>query len=723
MSTRIALVLTILVLPLAAVAGWDLHVSPYFSPVNGFQRLSSGPILAGTQGGLFVSFDEGSTWSFSGLGSLDEPNAGNDVPFDALELDDGTVYVAVDGVFRADPGLGGFTRVPWPANVEHMEAAGDTVWATNGTEIHRSLDRGATWDEVWAIESSGDYVTEMRRNPATGALVLEFLRPGGLKLLVSADGGVTWELRPLGGVFGESCGMAFTDDGTLWIGHNYQNRGYLRTSTDNGLSTAVVYTAPNNRELGDLTHGPGNRIAMTEGYYLVVSEDGGASFQQRVPPRNHPEPLFFTGGERLLAGTSDGVAISEDEGDTWTFTTAGLWANDMIDADVVPGGTAWIASSGRLWHDAAGGWPPVPLPGGDGQQVHVLRATSSGRVLLLGTDSGTPEGWYTDDAGASWTPMTGLDALSSWSRWADVTEHAGTLYAGHEGLGLLVSTDDGASWTQRSATPRGRIDRAGDGRLWSSGALGLHVSDDDGVTWSPVGAVGPTAPGAASPTTAAVVVPEWSAVKRSLDGGATWTNVVDAAWLMLLNDGLTLSDVQAVGYAADGALLMAVTCQRNAAGRKETRLLSSPDDGDTWTDVTGDGVLNRAVVERLRRSAHGMNLALANMGLFGDEFTPDVAVEDPGAAAAPPTVMALGRNRPHPFNPRTEIPFSLAEPGRARLTVTDLRGRTVAVLVDGPLASGRHVATFDGARLESGLYLYRLETAAGVASGKMSLVK
>lgn len=721
-NSILALFAALLAVP--ALAGMDLHVSPYFSEFTGLQRLPSGPILAGTQGGVFASFDEGSTWAFTGLGSQDDPNAGNDVHFDAVELDDGTVYVVMENAYRADPGLGAFTRVAWPWGVEQAEASGDTIWAGGSDLIHRSLDRGATWTEVYAVPNNYDDLGVLRRNPVTGLLAMELLRPGGIFLVVSSDGGATWTERALGGVFGATFALRYTDDGTLWIGHNYLNRGYLRTSADDGLSTVLVYTAPSNRELGDLTHGPADRMAMTEGSYLIVSEDGGATYQQRNAGSPHPEPLFFTGGERLLAGTSDGLRISEDEGQSWTTSSEGLWANIMIDADVAPDGTAWILSSGRIWHDATGDWTRLPLPGGTGQQTHVLRATSSGRVLLLGSASGVPEGYYTDDDGAVWQPMAGLDGASSWSRWAGVTEHAGVLYAGHEGLGLFVSTDDGASWTLRSGTPRGRIDRAGDGRLWSSGTLGLHVSADDGFTWTPVGALAPVMGGAASPVTGSFVVPDLTGLHVTTDGGVTWTDIINNAWNALGADNLWLSGVQSLAYTGAGELLVAFFVDNNATYRKETRLALSTDDGATFIEATGDGGFHRAVSQTLERSAEGMVVACTNQGLFGDGFTPDVALDDPqpGDGGAP-AALVLGRNRPNPFNPRTEIPFTLERPGRVRLTVTDLRGRRVATLVDRPLAAGAHAVPFDGARLESGVYLYRLETEAGVRSGKMSLVK
>jgi hypothetical protein len=75
---------------------------------------------------------------------------------------------------------------------------------------------------------------------------------------------------------------------------------------------------------------------------------------------------------------------------------------------------------------------------------------------------------------------------------------------------------------------------------------------------------------------------------------------------------------------------------------------------------------------------------------------------------------------PNPFNPQTRIRFSIptgegAHGGKGsgffdiRLSVFDMLGREVAVLLDERRQSGRYEATFDGTGLASGVYLYRLQ--------------
>lgn len=78
---------------------------------------------------------------------------------------------------------------------------------------------------------------------------------------------------------------------------------------------------------------------------------------------------------------------------------------------------------------------------------------------------------------------------------------------------------------------------------------------------------------------------------------------------------------------------------------------------------------------------------------------------------------------PNPFNPTTQIRFTLPESGVTNLKIYDILGRQVAVIVNGLLAAGEHQFTFDATGLPSGLYLYKIESGGQALSGKMLLVK
>ena len=95
------------------------------------------------------------------------------------------------------------------------------------------------------------------------------------------------------------------------------------------------------------------------------------------------------------------------------------------------------------------------------------------------------------------------------------------------------------------------------------------------------------------------------------------------------------------------------------------------------------------------------------------------------AGTSLPEGFALDQNYPNPFNPVTTIGYRLSGPGssRVKLTVYDLLGREVRVVVDERQVPGSYRVTFDGKGLASGMYLYRLVAGGSVQSCKMILLR
>jgi uncharacterized protein (TIGR03790 family) len=84
---------------------------------------------------------------------------------------------------------------------------------------------------------------------------------------------------------------------------------------------------------------------------------------------------------------------------------------------------------------------------------------------------------------------------------------------------------------------------------------------------------------------------------------------------------------------------------------------------------------------------------------------------------------SLTQNYPNPFNPQTEISFRLPASSKANLTVYDVAGKEIAILVNGELAAGDHSVQFNAQSLSSGVYFYTLQTGNYSESKKMILMK
>jgi hypothetical protein len=83
----------------------------------------------------------------------------------------------------------------------------------------------------------------------------------------------------------------------------------------------------------------------------------------------------------------------------------------------------------------------------------------------------------------------------------------------------------------------------------------------------------------------------------------------------------------------------------------------------------------------------------------------------------------LLQNYPNPFNPLTNIRFALPEDADVKLTIYDILGREVSTLVNEFRSKGYYNVTFDGSKLSSGVYIYKLEANDKVFTKKLMLMK
>jgi hypothetical protein len=91
-----------------------------------------------------------------------------------------------------------------------------------------------------------------------------------------------------------------------------------------------------------------------------------------------------------------------------------------------------------------------------------------------------------------------------------------------------------------------------------------------------------------------------------------------------------------------------------------------------------------------------------------------------------PTSFALAQNQPNPFSATTSLHFDLPTSERVLLEVFDLQGRRLATLASGRFEAGSHSVEWQprslGARIQPGVYLYRLSAGAFTDQRKLVLL-
>jgi len=88
-----------------------------------------------------------------------------------------------------------------------------------------------------------------------------------------------------------------------------------------------------------------------------------------------------------------------------------------------------------------------------------------------------------------------------------------------------------------------------------------------------------------------------------------------------------------------------------------------------------------------------------------------------------PKKFELSQNYPNPFNPTTTIKFTIPEAGNVKLTLFNILGQEVKTLISGFKESGVHTIDFNASELNSGIYIYKIESGSFIQTRKMTLLK
>jgi len=143
----------------------------------------------------------------------------------------------------------------------------------------------------------------------------------------------------------------------------------------------------------------------------------------------------------------------------------------------------------------------------------------------------------------------------------------------------------------------------------------------------------------------------------------------------------------------------------------------------SWSWNFGNGVTSTAQNPIYAYPVHGTYTVSLTVG---DGVTSDTLVRTGYITSSRPPI---GEDPPYPYcepnpsNPVSVIKFKVNQPGYVNLSIFDVQGRRVQVLVDQVLDTGVHQATFNGESFASGIYFYMIRSAEGTDVRKITLVK
>ena len=218
-------------------------------------------------------------------------------------------------------------------------------------------------------------------------------------------------------------------------------------------------------------------------------------------------------------------------------------------------------------------------------------------------------------------------------------------------------------------------------------------------------------------------IDNWCEYQISYNGGRTWLYGDVDTGTTVRREYPVVSLEKGQGMAI---IYRYYTLTRQA--RAVTRPYKNPGPGNGWSSpvsfASEEPAPYPAAIAALGDGRWGI-VYIAYGGPLAAYFTtitgPLTGVETPKEMK--PSSFALDQNYPNPFNPKTGIRFEVPGVSDVNLTVYDILGREVAVLVNEKKVAGRYEVTFDGSNLASGAYFYRLQAGGFVQTRKLLLVR
>lgn len=270
------------------------------------------------------------------------------------------------------------------------------------------------------------------------------LLPGGL--FVKADGG---EWRNPGHRHPYMMGLAWLAEapGTLFAA---AGNGVIRITPDGRWR---ILTGSDVTELRDISAGAGGALVFGHTAGLRMSLDRGETWKELSAGlhRKYVNAVRAdrTKAGRIVAGTEEGLFVSEDGGGKWA--PAGAMGFQAMHIEQSPhDGRVWLAvtEQGGLFRSGDGGRTFENAGNvGVGRNLYDIAfdATDAKRIAVGGWGPGVQ---VSEDGGKTWAARNaGLPRPDVWSLAFD-PDHAGRLYAAVHEEAVYVSEDAGRTWKE-----------------------------------------------------------------------------------------------------------------------------------------------------------------------------------------------------------------------------------------------------------------------------------
>jgi photosystem II stability/assembly factor-like uncharacterized protein len=453
---------------------------------------------------------------------------------------------------------------------------------------------------------------------------------------------------------------------------------------------------------------------------MSKTTDGGVTWTPLPPMFGHALYSVSGVGDKVwIVGINGFIAYSPDFGGTWQTLTK-HHTESVRSISFVSAQTGYLMTfNGAIRKTTNGGqdWKTVSqlIAGPVIDAVDAAQFVSE-NVGYAGQEYGQIA--KTTDGGVTWTTMMVADSnFQSATRALTILNENTGFFArsnkAYDSDQFARTTNGGLSFTTRDTAtkkqPRSIAFLDANRGFIGAGSGILRATSDGGATW---------------------FVPTLSGTPTGVSktGDINGFCIVDSANMWLVGSkmfykstdlGKTWSYVAHGGVTADSLFYSIAFSGNTGYAIGYTGLMvKTTDGGASWKQVTDIPSTQLLYYVTFDKSGHAW-VSSATGYVFTN--APLTSVKNSGGTL--PEGFALDQNYPNPFNPATLISFHIPIRSDVNLTVYDILGREVSILVNDNLVPGNYTVPFNGSKYASGVYWYALRSGAFASTKKMILIK
>ena len=672
------------------------------------------------------------------------------------------------------------TNGPNEGNVnDFYSAPNGKLYAASWGGVFESSNNGENWKYIGLGNKIVTAIAYFNGSLFAGTSINYNISEGDNGLFISTNNGLSWQLSSLG-----ICGVSdiyVSNSGKIFITHLTDSfyDGYCSYSIDNGISWININQLTGLR-CSEFSPGTGNSIYISAGFASMVysTNDGsswitngntsyglysidasvngnifGGSTEMLYRTTNNglnwdsvnymniyrlTEVKSFNSGFTFVGTSYDGVWRSSDFGNNWI----GFWypdsSNRFVSSLEKNSNDIWCSFSyGTSYRTTNNGndWEEKST-GLSSSTIYEIFRTSSGNILT-GTNAGIH---LSTDGGINWERVS-----VDYKTVRTFTESSNGVILAY-GYRIYKSTNQGVSWQFIHNNHPNTIYcaiKCSNNDLFYTADNGIFKSTDNGSTWQLSFYQQSYFYDIASNANGDVFANSNTKIFRSTNNGLNWVNIYSSP-----------DELNVIAVSQSGIIYVS----------KQRSILRSTDNGSTFVDMNLNIDVNfnhflfldnnKFVVATEKNGVYyfdGASCNPVNIGL-DIKFIWSLAANEDGNVLAGtvksgiyvsngpiginpisseiPNQFSLSQNYPNPFNPVTKIEFAIpnGDASQTILSVYDILGREVAVLVNEQLKPGTYEVDWDASSFPSGVYYYKLLTETSqryvfTESKKMVLLK